>query len=282
MKNHIAILGLVLLTLCEFAPLAKASLISGWGAESDATEGTVTDTTGTLGAGTFNTSTPTGNLAPRANLPSRLTLTNVGDQIVLSGTVAFASGVDGNHSFRICLLDAPNSADSGTLSSGVWNGSTPTEWLGYVIEFGDFVNRSGTTLIYRHDSGNSSDWFDTSANATIINDQPNDLGDGGADTFSFNLTLTLTSASKIGISYSFASHVIGANNLGGGVGDASPATFSFNAIGFLENTTSGGAATYSNVNVTYIPVPEPINLAMGMLIVLPALRCRQLFVSLQI
>ncbi len=256
-KRVLASVGVpVVLGIMASAVPARAALISGWGAESDATGGTVTDTTGSLGAGTFNTGTPTGNLAPRADLASTLTLTNVGDQIVFTGQVAMATGDNGNESFRMCLVDS-NGAALGTLSSSVWSGSTPTGWLGYLVEIGNLVNGNGTNVIDRHNSGNTSAWFSTSANATILNSQANTTIDNAPDTFNFNVTLTLASATSIGISYSFA-NVGGSVNLTGSTTDTSPTNFAFNAVGFLENTSSGGAATYSNVAVSYVPaVPEP-------------------------
>jgi hypothetical protein len=259
-SRYIAILASALATSC---PLAKASLISGWGAESGFANGTVTDTTGTLGAGTFNTTAPTGNLAPRADLPSTLTLTNVGDQIVTSGTVQMlgTTGDNGNQSFRICLVDAPSTSDFGTLSGGVWTGSTPTGWLGYLVEIGNLAAASGTTIIDDHKSPNTSAWLSTSANAnTLLSTAVPGPADAAPDTYNFNLTLTLASASSIGLSYSFTS--LNGVSLSGSVTDTAPLTYSFNAVGFLENTSSGGAADYSNVQVNYIPVPEPASLGL--------------------
>jgi hypothetical protein len=173
---------------------ADAALVSGWGAESNATAGTVTDTTGSLGAGTFNTTTPTGNLAPRADLGSTLTLTNIGDQIVLSGQVAMAAGINGNQSFRFGLYNTNGNA-TGTLTSGVWTGSTPTAWLGYMIEIANLVQNNGNTIIVRRNNPNTGSWFSGTGATTIQSGATASLNNGG-DTYNFNLSLTLASATK--------------------------------------------------------------------------------------
>jgi hypothetical protein len=47
----------------------------------------------------------------------------------------------------------------------------------------------------------------------------------------------------------------------GGLSAALAAT-NFNAVGFLENGSSGGAMTYANVSVSAITVPEPATLVL--------------------
>jgi hypothetical protein len=237
---------------------ARATLISGWGSEPGNNNGTVTDTTGTLGAGTFNTTTPSGNLTPRALLPSTLTLTNVGDEIVFSGQVAMAAGINGNESFRYWLVNSNGNA-TGTLSSGQWTGDTIAGWLGYGAEVANLVNNNGNTILARRTNPNAGNWFSGTGASTILTNGSASLN--AAATYNFSLTLTMASATSINVAYSFAdtgSMIL----LYGNITDSTVSTFSYNAVGFLENTSSGGAATYSNVDVTYIPVPEPTSLAL--------------------
>jgi hypothetical protein len=80
-------------------------------------------------------------------------------------------------------------------------------------------------------------------------------------TYNFNETIALASATSVTVSYSFAD----TNNtfsLANSFTDSTVSTLSYNAVGFLENTSSGGAATYSGVDVSYIAVPEPASLAL--------------------
>ena len=236
-KRALLLVGVpAVLATVGFGTTANAALVSGWGAESNATAGTVTDTTGSLGAGTFNTTAPTGNLSPRADLASTLTLTNVGDEIVLSGQVAMAAGINGNQSFRFGLYNTNGNAP-GTLTGGVWTGSTPTGWLGYMTEIANLVQNNGNTLIVRRNNPNTGSWF-SGTGATTIQSGGTALLNNGGDTYNFNLTLTLASATSVNVAYSFAD--TGGNiSLSNSFTDTTVSTLSYNAVGFLENATSG-------------------------------------------
>jgi hypothetical protein len=244
---------------------ARAALISGWATEGGTNGGgTVTDGPG---AGAFSTSAPTGNLTPRALLPSTLTLTNLGDQITLSGQVAMAGslGINGNDSFRFWLLNS-NGNPTGTINAGVWTGDTITGWLGYGVEIGNLNATNGTNVISGRLTGNTGGWFSNTGAYTVQS-----VGNGShlaaPATYNFNLTLTKV-ATGVQVAYTFAdtggnvnisNSAIDTGTGNGGV----VSTTSFNAAGFLENTSSGGAATYSNVDVTYTPfVPEPAMLSL--------------------
>ncbi len=233
--------------------ICHATLVSGWGAETGFANGTVTDDTGTLGAGNFHTTTPTGNLAPRALLPGTLSLTNVGDKIVLSGRVAMAGAINGNQSFRFGLYNS-NGNNTGTLGVGVWTGATPTGWLGYMAEIANLSNASGNNIRVRRNNPNTGNWFSGTGATTIQSDASALLN--AAATYNFNLTLTRAGATSINVAYSFADtgSIISLSN---SFLDSTVSTTSYNAVGFLQNTSSGGAATFANVDVTFTAaVPE--------------------------
>ena len=254
-------LGLSALFIVTNVAPASAALISGWGAETGNANGTITDN----GSGNFSTTTPTGNLTPRALLPSTLTLSNVGDQIVFSGQVAAAAGINGNQSFRFWLVNSNGNA-KGTLTSGVWNGETITGWLGYGAEVGNLVNNSGNFQIVGRTNPNTGGWFSGTGAYSLLSPATGGTLNAPA-TYNFNLTLTLASATSINVAYSFADTggtFSSANSFTdpGNAGGGNVSTKSFDAIGFLQNTSSGGAMTFSNVDVTFIPVPEPSTLSL--------------------
>jgi PEP-CTERM motif len=238
---------------------ARATLISGWGGETGfTTGGNVTD--GPT-AGSFSTTTPSANLCPRALLPSTLTLANDGDSIVFSGQVAMAAGINGNQSFRFGLYNT-NGHATGTYTVGppaTWASADPLGWLGYMAEIPNIVNNNGNSQIVERNNPNTGNWF-SGTGATTIDTGPSASFNSPA-TYNFNLTYTRTSSSSLNISFTFAD----TNNtflLSRSVADSSVATMSYNAVGFLENTSSGGAATYSNVDVSYVAAPEPASLVM--------------------
>jgi hypothetical protein len=215
----------------------------------------------------ISTTAPSGNLAIRALMPSTLTLTNVGDQIVLSGQVALAAGDNGNQSLRLELLNT-NGANSGTLSSGVWTGSTATGWLGYMAELPQIATAGGSEVLAHRTSPNTGSWYSGTGASNLATKAASAIETGTppnvAASYNFNLTLTLSAAGTVTESYSFAD-TDGSMTIGDSVADAAANEFAYNAVGFLENGSSGGAATWSNINVSLVPAAAPEPASMGLL-----------------
>ena len=107
----------------------QAALISGWGLETGGQNAVLTESI----PGSFSTTTPTGDARPRASLPSSISF-NIGDQILLSGVVTLQNS-PGNQQFRWGLFDSTGHA-TGTLSGGLWSGSDPLGWKGYLTRLG--------------------------------------------------------------------------------------------------------------------------------------------------
>src|SRR5688572_19888711 len=95
---------------------AQAALVSGWGLETGAANATLTETV----AGSFSTTTPTGNASPRAVLASPISLANPGDAVRVTGKVTLQNS-PGNQQLRVGLYNN-NGHALGTLGSGVWTG----------------------------------------------------------------------------------------------------------------------------------------------------------------
>lgn len=248
---------LAVLALATVTRPAHATLITGWGAETGFANGTVTDN----GSGNLSTTAPTGNLGVRALLPSTISLANVNDGIELTGKVTSASAISGNQSFRFGLFNT-NGHNQGSLSSGLWTGADPAGWFGYIVENG---NSTGNTVTFGRNGSGTNAWLSTSGAAYNLNSlSPSGANAPASIPVSFDLLIYRTSATAVNIAFTFTNVPDGGTytqqNLtivdNGGLSAAIAAT-SFNAVGFLENGSSGGAMTYSNVDVTAVTVPEP-------------------------
>jgi hypothetical protein len=253
---------------------ANAAVITGWGSETGFAGGTVTDD----GSGALHTTAPSGNLGVRALLPSTISLANVNDGIELTGQVTPAGAITGNQSFRFGLFNT-NGHATGSLASGAWTSADPAGWFGYVVELG---NAGGTTPTFGRNGSGTNAWLSTSAAAYSVNSTAVTTTAPQA-TYNFDLLISRASATSVNITYSFTNVPNGGSYTqtasftdSGGLSAATPAT-AFNAVGFLENGSSGGAMTYSNVSVNAVTItPEPISTTLLMVGLSPlALRRRR-------
>src|SRR3989304_5355268 len=96
---------------------AAAAFVTGWGFETGFKNATLTEGV----AGSFSTTVPTGNAAPRALLSSPFDFADVGDMALLCGTVTM-SNAPGNQQLRFGLFDT-NGRNVGTLSGGLGAGA---------------------------------------------------------------------------------------------------------------------------------------------------------------
>lgn len=239
---------------------ASADLISGWGLESGAQNAILTETE----PGSFSVTAPTGNTAPRADF-SPVDFSSIGDAVEFSGTVQLAATF-GNDQFRFGLYNN-NGQSTGTLSDGLWSGSTDTGWLGYIVEPRN-AGGSGATVMDGLNGSGSHPWFSTTGDVYTPTANPGETFSGAyttaPGTFDFTLTLDRLTATSVGIAYSFVETDGTGNYSATGNytddGGLSSGISSFNAVGFLLTTSSGGAASFSDITVA--PVPEPSTLAL--------------------
>lgn len=250
---------------------AQTEVVTGWGYDQGATAGsasTVTDE----GGGSFTATTPSGSSAIRADLSSPISFDTVGDSVELSGEVAMTSPW-GNQQFRFGLLD-DNGNGLGSLSSGVWTGDTATGWLGYMVEAGN-ASTPNTSQVLERGGGASGAWDSgtggTGAGAPATYSGAWGTTTSGTGTFNFDLTLTLATSTSIDVSYDIIQtggtgvpddYVASGSFVDSISGTATAGDLSFDAVGFLLTGSSGGAASFSDIEVIS-PVPEPSTMALS-------------------
>lgn len=229
------------------ASSASASLVTGWGLETGAANGTLTE-----GApGSFTVSDVTGNAVPRALFPG-IDISDVGDAVRLTGFATFANAL-GNQQFRFGIYDT-NSVNTGTLSGGVWSGATTSGWKGY---FGSPGNAGGADIVQGLNGGAYFSLF--GGNYQVGSNASATTAAGNVE-YEFSLLLTRLSASEIQIDYSF---VGGAENRSGSFvdnGGNSTSLSTIDAVGFLTNTNTG-ASSFRDVQVFFVPEPSSLALA---------------------
>ncbi len=233
------------------ATSAHAVLVTGWGLETGAANATLTEGV----AGSFSTTTPTGNASPRA-LFSSIPFTVVGTTVTLSGTVTLQN-VPGNIQFRVGLYDT-NAAATGTLSGGTWTGANNVGWSGYLGEPRNLAGGGATVVQGRNATGA---WFSGTGAYTLTADTFTDGGGNGSagGTYDFSLTFERLSASSIGVDFSFVQAAgTGSVNISGSYTDSvgtSSTLDNLNAVGFLLNANTG-SGSFTDVDVSVVPEPS--------------------------
>ena len=260
MKTSLKTFGVVAAAALLAATIqtARATAVTGWGTETGFQNGSAVTSDNGLGNFVMGGANITGNDPPRA-LFSTLSLA-VGNTLTFSGSITFTAGSIGNQQFRFGVFNS-NGANTGTLSSGLWSGATPTGWLGYMVEPG--TGSGNNTILVERNNPNTGNWF-SGTGATTDQSIPSTAA-ANFGTYNFDLTLTLASASEMDISYFFNQTSGGSFATSGSYADLTPTVTSFNAVGFLMNANVGGGTTpftFNNVDVTLTSVPEPAIFSM--------------------
>jgi len=225
-------------------------LVTGWGLDTGFQNATLTEGS----AGSFSTTTPTGNAGARAILPSVYGFANVGDSILLTGSVSFVNTL-GNQQFRFGLFNNNGNA-LGTLAGGLWTGATTAGWLGYLVEPG---NAGGSTALYGRNGTGANAWLSTSGAAYNINQNPTTVS-MAPGTYAFSLALTRDSATSVSIQYSVIGSAFNSSGTYEDIGGLSSGITSFDTVGFLLNGSTG-AGTFTGVSVSLVPEPSTFALA---------------------
>jgi hypothetical protein len=237
--------SLAVITVLFLTAKADAVLVTGWGLDTGGQFATLTEGA----AGSFSTTVPAGGDArPRALLSAPITLANIGDAIVLTGTASLSTAV-GNEQFRFGLYNT-NGHATGTLSGGLWNGADVIDWLGYMGQIGD-SSALGADRIAGRALGTTGGWHSqTGAYQVGVVSTVGTTNIAPNTAYNFTLKLRRTGVTSYQTDYSF---VGGAQNRSGSFTDnnlgASAAMTSFNAVGFLLNASTG-AGTLSNIDVS--------------------------------
>ncbi len=246
---------------------SQAALITGWGLETGQANATLTEGS----AGSFSTTVPTGNAAPRALLASPISLTSVGSGAVMTGKVTM-SNAPGNQQFRFGIWDT-NGKTTGTLSSGVWVGADPNVWLGYMTQVGGGGGNDDTK-----GRTTTGAWLSNTGAYSIGTTPGTGTSPPAATVYDFLLRVTRTSATTVQVDYSFVGGG-GSVNRSGTFNDDTATTnhqsaglVKIDAVGFLLNGSTG-SGTFTDVDVR--PIPEPTALALVGAALAPAAMLRR-------
>ena len=236
---------------------------------------TLRGTTATTLSGTGNTDDPVVGTAAATADGSRLvgyfapvSLTNVGDSITFSFSFAFTAGTIANatDNFRYGLYDrnGENQITTNTDLNVVGNDDTDA-FRGYRYGVDTNSGGSGVQGTIRERAGTDLTVDDPMANAGTTTLTP----PGGTAvtlasdaTYTGTMTLTLTAADEITLGGSF-SGTNGANANSFSAVDASPITTTYSVVAFLiGDAINAEQVTFSNVDVTFTPIPEPASLSV--------------------
>jgi hypothetical protein len=182
-----------------------------------------------------------------------VTLANPGDKVVFSGTVTLTGTVNSpagtgtpRTQFRFGLFDGDDLGDN-------------TGWVGYYMSnahgtgtpAGTLARKPvGNTSLYMQTGGQDS-LASTQGNGTVFND----------DTYTLNMTIervgndlavsgAITGTAATGFTQTLSALDTTASTLG---------TYTFDHLGFLiANNIAADQASFSNLDVTFVAVPEPV------------------------
>jgi len=211
-------------------------------------------------------------------LSSPVSLVNVGDQITFTFDVDFndAAGlVNANDNFRFALFDLNGEAQVAADNTATAGTDDTDNFRGYI--FGVKTGTGSGSIrerIAMLASGDNA--FSTAAPNTVtapvvgagtVGGDPVILassvnGNGAGPLYSGQMTLTLT-ASGVDLSGSFIGSNSPTGNLFAASDTTAPFPTTFGAVGFLiGNGLSVDQAQFRNVDVTFVPVPEPASLSL--------------------
>ena len=192
--------GLAVMLGSAMIQTASAAPVTGWGTETGNQNGSPVTSEDGVGGFTMSNSI-TGGDCPRALFPT-ISLTNVGDAIILSGTYTFSSGMNYNEQFRFGLFNTVG-LSTGTLTGSPTNGNVGRGKPGRFTWLSDAAGcdirrrrRFGTRNI-----GGTGNWFNNAGTTTLVSQLDEQMCNPG--TYAFNLTVTLMNASDIYLVFSF-------------------------------------------------------------------------------
>ncbi|MGE9293724.1 MAG: PEP-CTERM sorting domain-containing protein [Puniceicoccales bacterium] len=232
-KTLIALLQLV--AFAAISTTASAVAIDDWAISTGSTASDLSTASPVIGDGTEGSALNT----LIASTTNSQTLTNVGDNISVTGSVTF-DGLSGSslaHSFRWSLMNT--------------NGSTNVNgWLGYVGQ-----NSSGTSPgdLFERDNPNTASWWTTNSATKLgsaVDASSALLTDG---TYSLSISVELTATNEVTIVWS----LVGSGySMVGTVVDSSPQTLTFDVIGVGSAGLTADQISLSDMDITYTSVPE--------------------------
>jgi hypothetical protein len=226
--------------LVALASLAHAAPLTSW-----------TSSVGT-GGSQLNTNSPVLVLTNGAQAIYAVSSTSynlaVGDSIKLSGGVTFTG------------MNTTNTADQFRFGLYDSNGQTGTNgWLGYFASNAGPSGGDTSSRLWERVNPNAANFYQNGANqatmAAFVNASPSNTA-FASGTYTFSLTYTRTASGM-----SIAWNLIGTDinySLSRTFNDTTPQTFTFDRIGLATlGLGSSTQANFSDLDLTYTPVPEP-------------------------
>jgi len=244
--------------LSPIAAVAAASLLvmpadgaplTSWTQYSGAISSGLNTSSPVLGNGTADSGD---NQSIYAITPVSYTLA-VGDTLTLSGGVTFSSLVTPQaDQFRFGLYDV-NGQSGGT------------GWLGYMASnSGASAGPTYSRLWERNNPNTGSFGSGTGATAVAnVNASPSNTS-FASGTYTYSLTITRV-ATGLEVDWTLIGTSL-SSSVSGSYIDTTPQTYTFNRVGFFTGGSLNAAqVNFSNVDLTYAPVPEPavLGLAIG-------------------
>jgi hypothetical protein len=226
-------------------------------------------------SGTGNTDDPVLGTAAATADGARLmgyfapqSLTNIGDSITLSYSLAFTVGtiVNSSDNFRYALYDRNGETPIATDTNLAVAGNDNTDqFRGYWYGVDTNTGATGAQGTIRERAGTDLAQDDPFANASATQ-----IGSpGGTEvtlasgaTYTGTMTLTLTGANEITLTGSFSgTNTAGVNTFS--LVDTTPTTKTFSVVGFLNGGgINADQVSFQNVDVNFLPIPEASSVAL--------------------
>lgn len=243
--------ALAAVSLLLLVPAARGALITGpWTTGGRANEGPLTNentASPTVGDGTANSADDESLDSP---IPA-VTLANSGDRVTLSGAVTLTGSDAARENFRFGLFQDDGDGDN-------------NEWVGYYMQNS---NTTSSVTFVKKPVGNTSLHM-SGGGGVPVGTASRPAGDPAFDAGAYDFSMTIErSADDLLLSGTITNGGDYVFNLTAtDVGGATSATSTFDRVAILVGGgLNADQAQFSNIDVTFTPVPEPATVGLSSL-----------------